>query len=138
MRWAVYCKILEVSRTFATCVGSSTTLTTKKFQINSTNPYVLVVTLSIIDNIKFLENRKLGFKRTVSKNKYRSGINNQWANNNLNYMIDSKFRDINRLLIISSKSGENVLKRNYFENYYMPAVDIKDFNELIDIKPFFD
>ena len=53
-------------------------------------------------------------------------------------MIDSKFRDINRLLIISSKSGENVLKRNYFENYYMPAVDIKDFNELIDIKPFFD
>ena len=77
MRWAVYCKILEVSRTFATCVGSSTTLTTKKFQINSTNPYVLVVTLSIIDNIKFLENRKLGFKRTVSKNKYRSGINNQ-------------------------------------------------------------
>ena len=53
-------------------------------------------------------------------------------------MIDPTFRDINRLLIISSKSGENLLKRNYFENYYMPSVDIKDFNELIDIELFFD
>ena len=34
------------------------------FQINSTK-HVLVVTLSINDNIKFLENIKQGFKRTV-------------------------------------------------------------------------
>ena len=42
-----------------------------------------VVTLSINDNIKFLENIKQGFKRTTSWNKYRSEITTQTENNNL-------------------------------------------------------
>ena len=43
--------------------------------ITSTKLYVLVVTLSINDNIKHLENIKQGlFKRTISLNKYRSEI----------------------------------------------------------------
>ena len=36
------------------------------FQINNAKLYVPVVTLSINDNIKFLENIKQGFKRTIS------------------------------------------------------------------------
>ena len=36
--------------------------------------YVPVLTLSVNDNIKFLENIKQGFKRTFSWNKYRSEI----------------------------------------------------------------
>ena len=40
------------------------------FKINKTKLYVLVVTLPINDNIKFLENVKQGFKRTISWNKY--------------------------------------------------------------------
>ena len=47
------------------------------FQINNAKPYVPVVTLSINDNIKFLENIKQGFKRTISWNKYRSEITTQ-------------------------------------------------------------
>ena len=47
------------------------------FQINNAKLYVLVVTLSINDNIKFLENVLQGFKRTVSSNKYRSEITTQ-------------------------------------------------------------
>ena len=39
--------------------------------------YVPVVTLSIDDNIKFSENIKQGFNRTISSNKYRSEINNK-------------------------------------------------------------
>ena len=42
------------------------------FQINNAKLYVPVVTLSINDNIKYLENIKQGFKRTTSWNKYRS------------------------------------------------------------------
>ena len=42
------------------------------FQINNAEPYVLVVTLSMNDNIKFLENIKQGFERKSSWNKYRS------------------------------------------------------------------
>ena len=44
------------------------------FQINNAKLYVPVVTLSINDNIKFLENIKQGPKRTISYNKYKSEI----------------------------------------------------------------
>ena len=44
-------------------------ITGVKFQINNAKIYVPVVTLSINDNIKFLDNIKQGFKRTISWNK---------------------------------------------------------------------
>ena len=47
------------------------------FQINNTKCYVPVVTLSINDNIKFLENIKHEFKRFISWNKYRSDVTTQ-------------------------------------------------------------
>ena len=63
--------------------------------ITSPKLYVPVVTLFTDDNIKFLENIKQGFKRTVSWNKYRSEITTQTKNNNLDYLIDQTFRNIN-------------------------------------------
>ena len=39
------------------------------FQINGAKLYVPVVNLSINDNIKFLRNKKQGFKRTIYWNK---------------------------------------------------------------------
>ena len=36
------------------------------FQINNAKPCVPVITLSVNDNIKFLENIKQGIKRTIS------------------------------------------------------------------------
>ena len=44
------------------------------FQINNAKLYISVVTLSINDNTRFLENIRQGFKRTNSWNKYRSEI----------------------------------------------------------------
>ena len=53
----------------------NTTLTTgSTFQINNAKFYVAVVTLSINDHTKFLENIKQGSKRRISWNKYRSEI----------------------------------------------------------------
>ena len=69
--------------------------------ITSTKRYVLVVTLFINDNIKFLENIKQRFKRAISWDKYRSEITTQPRNNNLDYLIDPKFRNINRLFVLS-------------------------------------
>ena len=43
--------------------------TSAAFQINNAKLCVPIVTLSINNNIKFLENIKLGFKITVSWNK---------------------------------------------------------------------
>ena len=73
------------------------------FQINNAKLYVPVVTLSIIHNIKFLENIKQGFKRNISRNKYRSEKKKQIKNNNLDYLIDSTFRNINDSLFFHSK-----------------------------------
>ena len=75
--------------------------------ITGTKLYVPVVTLFIDDNIKFLENIKQGFKRTVSWNKYRSEITTQTKNNNLDYLIDQTFRNINRLFVLSFKNGND-------------------------------
>ena len=87
---------------------------------------------------KFKKNIKEGFKRTISWNKYRSEITTQPKNNNLNYLIDPTFRNINRLFVLSFKNGDNDPKRNSFDKYYMPLVEIKDFNALTDNKSFFD
>ena len=88
--------------------------------------------------MKFLENIKQGFKRTISSNKYRSEITTQTKNNNLDYLIDPTFRNINTLFVLSFKNGNNDPTRDSFNKYYMPLVEIKDFKALIDNKPFFD
>ena len=55
---------------------------------NNAKLYLPVVTLSINDNINFLENIKQGFKRAISWNKYISEITTQPPKNNLDYLID--------------------------------------------------
>ena len=57
--------------------------------ISSAKLYVPVAILPIIDNIKFLENIKQVFKRTIYWNKYRSEVTTQTKNNNLDFLIDT-------------------------------------------------
>ena len=58
-----------------------------EFQIKDTKLYVPVVTLSKENDIKLLEKLKLGFKKTIKWNKYRSQMTIQNNNNNLNYLM---------------------------------------------------
>ena len=62
-------------------------------------------------------------------------MSNQSQNNNLNYLIDPTFTKVNRLLVLSF---ENENDRTSFSKYYVPNVQIKDFNVLINGKSFFD
>ena len=105
------------------------------FKITDTKLYVLVVTLSTKDDNNFLEQLKSGFKRTIKWNKYRSEMTNQTKTNHLNYLIDPTFTKVNRLFVLSFKNEED---RTSFSKYYVPKVEIKDFNVLIDGKSFFD
>ena len=91
--------------------------------------------LSAEDDNKLLEQLKTGFKRTVKRNKYRSEMSNQTKNNNLNYLIDRIFTNVNRLFVLSFKNEDD---RTSFSKYYKPEVKIKYFNVLIDGKPFFE
>ena len=100
--------------------------------------YVPVVTLSTENDKKLLEQLKSGFKRTIKWNKYRSQMTIQPQNNNLNYLIDPTFTNVNRLIVLSFSRNNNTDGRYSYSNYYVSKVEIKDFNILIDGKSFFD
>ena len=109
--------------------------TNTAFKITDFKLYVPVVTLSAENDNKLLEQLKTGFKRTIKWNKYISEMSNQTKNNNLNYLIDPTFTNVNRLFVLSF---ENENDRTSFSKYYVPKVEIKGFNVLIDGKPFFE
>ena len=113
------------------------------FKIKDTRSYVPVATLLKENDIKLLEQLKTGSKRTIKWNKCKSPITMQPQNNNLNYLIDPTFTNINRLFVLSFRriAGENnttIDHRDYFSRCHEPNVIIKGFNVLIDGKNFFD
>ena len=61
---------------------------------------------------KLLEQLKTGFK-TKFCNKCRSKISNQTADNNLNYLVDPTFTNVNRLFLLAF---ENETDRTSFSN----------------------
>ena len=108
------------------------------FQITDTKLYVPVVTLSKENDIKLLEQLKSGFKKTIKWNKYRSQMTIQPKNNNLNYLIDSTFTNVNRLFVLFFPRNNNTDNRYSYSNYYVPKVKINNFNVLTEGKSFFD
>ena len=107
------------------------------FEITDTKLYVPVVTLSKENDTKPLEQLKLGFKRTIKWNKCRSQMTIQPKNNNLNYLIDPTFTNVNRLFVLSFPRN-NTDSRYSYSNYYVPKVKINNFNVLIGGKSFLD
>ena len=105
------------------------------FKITDIKLYVPVVNLSAENENKLLEQLKIEFKRTIKWNKYRSEMSNQTKNNNLNHLIDPRFTNVNRFFILSF---ENETDRASFSEYYVPKIEIKDFNLLTDGKQFFE
>ena len=97
--------------------------------------YLPVVTLSAENDNKLFEQLKTGFKITVTYNKHRSELSNQNANKNLNYLIEPIFTNVNRLYVLAY---ENERDRISYFKYYMPTIEIKDYNVLIDGNPFFE
>ena len=50
-------------------------------------------------------------------------------------MIDSSFQVANTLFLLSFENENN---RIVHTKYYLPTVDIKDYNVMIDVENFFD
>ena len=62
----------------------------------------------------------------------------QPQNNNINYLIDPTFTNVNTLFVLSFSRSDTHDYRNNFSNYYVPDAKIKKFNVLIDGKSFSD
>ena len=88
-----------------------------EFSIKNLKLYVPIVTLSKENDIKLLEQLKSEFKRTIKWNKYRSQMTIQSNNNNLNYLIDPTFTEVNRLFALSfERIVEKNLKKDHRES----------------------
>ena len=77
------------------------------FLITDTKLYVPVVALSTEDNTKLLNQLKAGFKRTINWNKYQLEMSTERQNQYLDYLIDSKFQGVNRVLFCYLKKKRN-------------------------------
>ena len=109
--------------------------TSAKFEITDCKLYVPVVTLSAENDNELLKQLKSGFRITIKWNKYMPQRSNQNKNNNLNYLIDPTFSNVNRLFVLSFKNEDD---RTSCYKYYTPSVEIKDYNVLIDGNAFFE
>ena len=96
--------------------------------------YVPVVTLSAENDNKLLEQLKSGFRITIKWNKYISQMSNRTKNKNLNYLIDPTFSNVNGLFVLSFETEDD---RTSYYKYYMPSVEIKDYNVLTNGNAFF-
>ena len=103
------------------------------FTITETNLYVSVVTLSTQDNAKLLPQLKSGFKRTISWNTYLAKPELSAQNRNLNHLTEPSFQGVNRLFVLVFENDD---QRTSNKRYYIPNVEIKDYNFVIGRKTF--
>ena len=106
-----------------------------KFNITDCKLYVPVVALHEKYDNELLKELKTGINFDYIWGKYRTQIINQPSTNNLNFLIDPTFNNVNTLFVLAFPNEED---RYLFSNYYVPNVEIKDYNVLIGLQPFYD
>ena len=101
----------------------------KNCVIISTNVANQNATFAITDNAKLLQQLKSGFKRVINWNKYLSKPELVARNPNLNHLVESSFQGVNRLFVLAF---ENDTQRTSAKGYYLPNVEIKNYNVMIN------
>ena len=81
-----------------------------------------------------IEKSKSCFKRTDMNNKYQSKTSTERSNQYLDYLIDPSFQRVNRLFVLSFE--DNAHSKGY-NQYFLPTIETKDYNVMIDDKTFF-
>ena len=93
------------------------------------------MTLSTQENTKFLQQLKSDFKRVINWNKYLSKPELLAQNPNLNHLVEPSFQGVNRLFVLVFENDDN---RTSDEQHYLPTVEIKDYNIMINGGNLFD
>ena len=115
-----------------------------RFRITDTKLYVPVVTLSAKDNASFIKQQNDGFKRSVYWNEYKSVGDEGIVADAIapkRIQLDPSFQGVNRLFVLTFNDVEgddNRVERNSHRKFYLPRVDIKDYNVIIDGRSFYD
>ena len=115
------------------CVISSATGATK-LKITEAKLYVPVVTLLTQNNAKLLQQLKSSFKRAINWNKYQPKVSPEKQDQYLDFLIDPSFQEVNKLFVLSFENEED---GQVHTGYYLPKVEIKYYNVMIDGENFF-
>ena len=130
----INCEVNLILTWSSTCVVTNST-GAGRFAITDTKLYVPVVASSTQDNSKLLQQLKSGFKRVVNWNKYLSKPELLAQNPNLNHLVEPSIQGVNRLFVLAF---ENDTQRTLHTGPYLPNVEIKDCNIMINGENFFD
>ena len=133
----INCEVNLILTWSSTCVLIATNVQNQNatFAITDTKLYVPVVTSSRQENTKFFQQLKSGFKRVINWNKYLSKPELLAQNLNLNHLIEPSFQGVNRLFILAFENDDD---RTSSDEYYLPTVEIKEYNIMINGENFFD
>ena len=133
----INCEVNLILTWSSTCVIVATGVQNQNatFAITDTKLYVPIVTLSTQENTKFLQQLKSDFKRVINWNKYLSKPELLAQNPNLNHLIEPTFQGVNRLFVLAFENDDD---RTNDKQYYLPTVEIKDYNIMINGENFFD
>ena len=130
----INCEVNLILTWSSTCVITNST-GAGIFEIDDTKLYHPVVTLSTEENAKLLQQLKSGFKRVINWNKYLSKPELLRRNANLNHLVEPSFQGINRFFVLAFEGDP---QRTSHSSYYLPNIEIKNYNIMINGKNFFD
>ena len=133
----INCEVNLILTWSSTCVliATNTPNQNATFAITDTKLYVPVVTLSTQENTKFFPQLKSGFKRVINWNKYLSKPELLAQNPNLNHLVEPSFQGVNRLFVLAFENDDD---RASDDQYYLPTVEIKYYNIMINGENVFD
>ena len=79
--------------------------------------------------------QKSGFKRVINWNKYLSKPEFVAPNPNLNHLVEPSFQGINRLFVLAFENDD---QKTSAKGYYLPNVEMKNYNIMINGENFID
>ena len=102
--------------------------------------YVPIVTSSKEDNKDFIEQKNKGFQRSIYWNEYKTKELTENADANVfKYVnLDPFFQGVNRLFVVAYSRVDGHPTRNGRKKYYLPRIDLKIYNVIIDGRNFYD
>ena len=95
------------------------------------------------DNKDFIEQQNKGFQPSIYWNEYKTKEKDENADaNNANTVryinLDPSFQGVNRLFLMVYDRAADQATRNGLRKYYLPRIDLKKYNVIIDGRNFYD
>ena len=96
------------------------------------------------DDKDFIEQQNKGFQRYIYWNEYKTkelnaAVNDDNPANTVRYInLDPSFQGVNRLFVVAYNSVDGHPSRNGQRKYYLPRIDLNEYNVIIDGSNFYD